>query len=64
MPSLEKIEQELLFNFNDTDKIKIGKNLHMTEYPEECVLIAAEQTNTLIPFGINYCKINNQIYRF
>lgn len=75
MTRIEKIEKKLLFTFNDTNKIKIGNNIHLMkpttldgdheeiDWKIESILVAAEQVNVLIPYGISYCKINNQIYK-
>lgn len=63
------INQKILFNFNDTKNIKIGKDVHLSAKPEmdwatESILVAAEETIGVIPFGTHICCINNQYYKF
>lgn len=56
---------EILFTFNDTEKIKIGKNVHLQgKWKVESILVAAEETIKVIPFGTHICCINNQYYQF
>jgi hypothetical protein len=63
MTRIEKIEKKLLFIFNDTNNIKLGNNIHLDNNSVNCVLTAADENNILIPCGVSYCKINEQIYK-
>ena len=65
-----KAKQEILFTFNDTDKIIIGKDVHLAgnsdgvDWVTENILVAAEETIGTIPFGKHVCCINGQYYSF
>ena len=63
--NLREITLPILFTFNDTKKIRIGNNVHLQkEWAVESILVAAEETIGLIPFGIHVCCINDQYYMF
>lgn len=73
------IHGKLLFEFNDTRKIKLGKDLHIPRirfneswscdinWSVESILVGMEESGGASSFmrsGVYYCKINGQTYSF